>query len=57
MSRALLVRFSSHETERETKRTLEQRLQKSKDSINEFIFELETLNGRLIHIIFGAGND
>ena len=44
---ALLFRFSSHETERETRRVIERRMQKHKESFNDFSLEIQTLNGRL----------
>lgn len=45
---ALLNRFSSQESDRATRRMLERRLQKPRESFNDFVLELEATNYRLV---------
>lgn len=44
---ALITRFCNQESERATRRTLESRCQKSRESFSDFALELESINGRL----------
>lgn len=44
----LLNRFSSHESDRATRRMLERRLQKPRESFNDFVLEMEATNWRLV---------
>lgn len=46
---AFLLRFSSEESERETRRLIQRRVQKESESFNQFCLEIETLNGRLVN--------
>lgn len=45
--RDLLNRFSSHESDRTTRRMLERRIQKPREAFNDFVLEMEATNWRL----------
>lgn len=46
---ALVKRFNSEESEDETRRLIEHRCQKTNESFNQFVLEIQTMNGRLIN--------
>lgn len=47
LKQSLLLRFSSHESEKETRRFIQRRIQKYRESFNDYALEMESLNGRL----------
>lgn len=44
---ALITRFTSHETERANRRFIEQKEQSPNESFNDYLLEMQTLNGHL----------